>query len=94
MISSLESNCIKFWKNICPCARTPKQRAFQARRGVALFWLIMYFLNVGSDLIVGFDLLSRCHFLTGKVLEKIRFQIQLKIALNVYNVCLLCLITV
>jgi len=69
-----ESKCVKFWKTFCcveswkkrcPCVRTKKQRTTQAKRGVALFCLCMYCFDVGSDLSVGFDLLNRCHEITG-----------------------------
>ena len=67
-----DSKCVKFWKTIfcveswkkcCP----QKQRARQAKRGVALFCLVMYSFDVGSDLSVGFDLLNRCHIITGEI---------------------------
>ena len=67
-----DSKCVKFWKTFfcvyswekcCP----KEQRARQAKRGVALFCLIMYSFDVGSDLSVGFDLLNRCHYLTGEI---------------------------
>ena len=71
-----EGNCVKFlktfccvesWKKCCPCLRTEKQRKLQAKRGVALFCLCMYSYDVGSDLAVGFDLLNKCHELTGNI---------------------------
>ena len=46
----------------------PKEkRARQAKHGVALFCLVMYSFDVGSDLSVGFDLLNRCHKSTGNI---------------------------
>ena len=55
--------CVESWKKCCP----KKQRARQAKRGVALFCLVMYSFDVGSDLSVGFDLLNRCHIITGEI---------------------------
>ena len=61
--------CVESWKKCCPCLRTEKQRKLQAKRGVALFCLCMYCFDVGSDLSVGFDLLNRCHKLTGELIR-------------------------
>ena len=58
--------CVESWKKCCPCLRTKKQRELKAKRGVALFCLCMYSYDVGSVLAVGFDLLNKCHYLTGK----------------------------
>ena len=55
--------CIESWKKCCP----KEKRARQAKRGLALFCLVMYSFDVGSDLTVGFDLLNRCHILTGEI---------------------------
>ena len=68
-----DSKCLKFWKLIFCVASwnkcfPKKQRARQAKRGVALFCLVMYSFDVGSDLGVGFDLLNRCHEITGKTI--------------------------
>ena len=65
-----DSKCVTFWKTIC-CVKHWKNRCYitarQAKRGVALFCLSVYSFDVGSDLSVGFDLLNRCHQLTGKI---------------------------
>ena len=55
--------CVESWKKCCP----KKQRARQAKRGVALFCLVMYSFDVGSDLSVGFELLNHCHIFTGEI---------------------------
>ena len=67
-----DSKCVKFWKTFFCVYSWEKcfpqeRRARQAKRGLALFCLIMYSFDVGSDLSVGFDLLNRCHVITGEI---------------------------